>query len=113
MDERPRAASGATDDQPHTNGESLLNTDKAFAAYALILVSGVASLLTASVLVGFATLPSPGVFLEHVALGLAIRAGYKSIGGWNAADWSITGETAGEARVTAGILSSSSAAPNA
>lgn len=70
--------------------------DKHFALYAVILLSGVASAITASVMAGFATLPSPAVFLEHVALGLAIRASYKAIGGFDWADWSFTSDRRAE-----------------
>ena len=61
-----------------------MNNDKVFAAYALILVSGVASVITASVMASVAVLPSLAVFLEHLALSLLFRAAYKSIGGF---DW--------------------------
>jgi hypothetical protein len=63
-----------------------VKNDKIFAAYALILVGGCASVITASVMAGFATLPTFAVFLEHIALSLAFRAAYKSIGGF---DWVI------------------------
>jgi hypothetical protein len=76
----------------------------------LILVAAVGSLLTASVAAGIALAPSPLVFLEHVALGLAIRAAYKSIGGWNWADWSFGAEPAAEAPAEAALLHSSSGA---
>lgn len=75
-----------------------MDNDRAFAAFALILVLGVASMLTASVLfVGNGTWPSPPSFLEHVALGLLMRAGYKQIGGWSWADWSVAGDRTREA----------------
>ena len=67
-----------------------MDTEKRFVAYALVLVAAVASVLTASLFAGVARLPSPLVFLEHVALGLAMRASYKSMGGWNWADWTFT-----------------------
>lgn len=73
-----------------------MDNDKTFAAYALILIAGVASVITSSVLAGFASLPTPVVFLEHVALGLMMRASYKTIGGFDWADWSFgSDETAG------------------
>ena len=71
-----------------------MTNDKNFALYAVILVSGVASLITASVMAGFAALPSPLVFLEHLALGLTMRASYKTIGGFDWADWSFTSDHA-------------------
>jgi hypothetical protein len=86
-----------------------LDSDNAFTAYALILTSGVASVLTASVIAGVSTPPSAGVFLEHVLLGLAIRAAYKSMGGWNWAEWGFTGERAAEATAAAGLPSSPAA----
>jgi len=90
-----------------------LDSDNAFTVYALILISGVASVLTASVIAGAAIPPSPGVFLEHVLLGLAIRASYKSIGGWNGADWSFTSEASAEATAATGLPASSNPAANA
>jgi hypothetical protein len=71
-----------------------LDNDKVFTGYALILIAGVASVITSSVLAGFASLPTPAVFLEHVALGLMMRASYKTIGGFDWADWSFTRDRA-------------------
>ena len=90
-----------------------MDNDKALAGYALILIAGVASVLTASVLAGVTRLPSPVVFMEHVALGLMIRAAYKSLGGWNCADWSFTSEPAGEAAAAKAFPSPSSTTANA
>lgn len=61
-----------------------MSNDRAFAAYGLILIAGVASVITASVMAGVATLPSAFVFLEHLALSLLFRTAYKSFGGF---DW--------------------------
>lgn len=61
-----------------------MTNDRIFAAYALVLVAGVASVITASVTGGIAALPSAGVFLEHVALSFGFRAAYKSLDGF---DW--------------------------
>ena len=58
-----------------------MDNDKAFAAYALVIFAGVASVLTASVLSGTAALPSALVFLEHLAMSLALRTAYKSLDG--------------------------------
>jgi hypothetical protein len=75
-----------------------LDNDKAFAAYALILFLGVICMLTAAVTVlGTGTWPTPLHLAEHVTLGLAMRASYKWIGGWNPADWSVAGDGAGAA----------------
>jgi hypothetical protein len=72
--------------------EFALDRNKAFTIYALTLIAGVASVITASLMAGFATLPTPMVFVEHVALGLGIRAAYKYIGGFDLSDWTLTGE---------------------
>ena len=59
-----------------------MDNDRIFTIYALTLIGGVASVITASVLSGVATLPSAGVFLEHVAMSIAFRGAYKSFGGF-------------------------------
>ena len=69
-----------------------MNRNSIFVIYALTLIAGVASIITASLMAGFATLPTPLVFIEHVAMGLAIRAAYKYIGGFDLSDWTLTGE---------------------
>jgi hypothetical protein len=69
-----------------------LDRNKAFTIYALTLIAGVASVITASLMAGYATLPTPLLFVEHVALGLGIRAAYKYIGGFDLSDWTFTGE---------------------
>ena len=69
-----------------------MDRDKAFGIYAITLICAVASVITASVMAGFATLPSPMMFVEHVALGLGIRFAYKWVGGVDVADWTIFGE---------------------
>lgn len=61
-----------------------MDNDKIFAAYAVLLIAGVASVVTASVMAGIATVPTFGVFVEHVALSLTFRGMYKSFGGF---DW--------------------------
>jgi hypothetical protein len=63
-----------------------MHNDKLFTAYALVLIAGVASVLTASVVAGVAALPTPLGFVEHLAMSLLFRAAYKSIGGF---DWPI------------------------
>jgi hypothetical protein len=52
--------------------------------YALTLITIVASVITCSVMTGIATLPTAGVFLEHLALSAGFRAAYHSLGG---IDW--------------------------
>ena len=59
-----------------------MDNSNAFTVYALILIAGVASVITASVAAGVTTLPSMLVFAEHVGLSLLFRAAYKSFGGW-------------------------------
>jgi hypothetical protein len=61
-----------------------LDNDRVFATYACTLIAAITSVLAASVLAGFAVLPSTGVFLEHLAMSLGFRALYKSFGGF---DW--------------------------
>jgi hypothetical protein len=73
-----------------------VNNDKAFAIYALVLIGGVASVVTASVMAGYATFPTPLVFLEHVSLSLAFRWAYKTIGGFDMGDWSVLGDKVAE-----------------
>ena len=57
-----------------------MDNDKAFAVFAVALIGGVLSVITASVVAGFATAPSPLVFAEHVTMSLVFRAAYKSFG---------------------------------
>ena len=84
-----------------------MDNDRVFAIYALTLASGVTSIITASVLAGFTTLLSMGVFLEHVAMSLAFRGAYKSFGGF---DWIYTaGEIAGMITSNANPLSNTGA----
>ena len=52
--------------------------------YALTLIGIIGSVITASVMTGVATVPTTGVFLEHLALSLGFRTAYKSFGG---IDW--------------------------
>ena len=40
---------------------------------------------------GFASIPAPLVFLEHLALALFARGAYKSFGGFDITDWTLTG----------------------
>ncbi len=68
-----------------------------FTAYALTLFAAVASLITATVMAGVATLPSPLVFVEHLAMSLCFRAAYKGIGGFSWDDWSILSGAGAEA----------------
>ena len=67
-----------------------MGNDRLFIAYVLTLTAGLASILTASVMAGIATLPSPLVLLEHLVLSFGIRATYKWVGGFSWDDWSLT-----------------------
>lgn len=67
-----------------------MENDKAFAVYALLLIAGIGSLITALLVAGIASLPSPIGFAEHVALSLAMRASYKSFAGWDPSEWALT-----------------------
>jgi hypothetical protein len=61
-----------------------VDNDRAFTVYALTLVAIIGTVITASVMSGITTLPTAGVFLEHLALSAGFRAAYKSFGGL---DW--------------------------
>ena len=61
-----------------------MDNDRVFAPYAFTLIAAITSVITASVVAGFAVLPSTGVFLEHLAMSLGFRGLYKSFGGF---DW--------------------------
>ena len=58
-----------------------MDSDNRFTLYALILISAVASVISASVMSGIATVPAPIFVAEHLGLGLLFRASYKSFGG--------------------------------
>jgi hypothetical protein len=64
-----------------------LENDRAFTVYALTLIGIIGSVITAAVARGIATLPTAGVFLEHLALSVGFRTAYKSFGG---IDWVYT-----------------------
>ena len=64
-----------------------METDKALVAYALTLVTGTAAVLTLALSANFAMAPSPLMFLEHVALGIALRGAYKWAYGFETSDW--------------------------
>jgi len=58
-----------------------VENDKLFSLYAFTLLAGVASVATASIMAGYASLPSLAVFAEHLVLSLSVRGAYKSFGG--------------------------------
>jgi hypothetical protein len=61
-----------------------LANDRAFTVYALTLIAIITCVITATVVTGIATLPTAGVFLEHLALSAGFRAAYHSLDG---IDW--------------------------
>ena len=69
-----------------------MTNDKAFAAYALFLVTALLIVIGGLLASGIAQAPAPLVFAEHIALGLGMRAAYKSFGGWDWAEWSLTSD---------------------
>lgn len=87
---------------PRATEKWKLNDNRAFAAWALIVIAGSAALMIFLVLGLGATFPPLATLAEHVAMGLCVRAAYKSTGGWNWADWSIAGDLTGEARESEG-----------
>ncbi len=70
-----------------------MDNDKVFAAYALTLTLGVCAALAYAVNAGFATIPTPVVAFEHLAMSFGMRFAYKSIGGIDASDWNIFGSS--------------------
>jgi hypothetical protein len=71
------------------NRKVLVQNDRIFAIYAFGLISCVLSLLACSVSVGLASVPAFAVLVEHVAMGLAVRAAYKSLDGSNIVVWAL------------------------
>jgi hypothetical protein len=58
-----------------------MQNDKAFIVYATALVVGISSLVAFVLGTGASSLPTPLYLIEHVTLGLALRAYYKSFDG--------------------------------
>lgn len=81
-----------------------MNDDKVFAAYAFALIGGAAMVLTALLMAGIAHVPPAAMIVQEVGLGLLIRAAYKSIAGWNWADWSVTSDRIRETAETGGDM---------
>lgn len=73
-----------------------MNDNKAFAAWALFIITGAAILVTALTTTGLTTLPDPFTFAQKVAMGLSVRFAYKWFGGWDPAEWSIAGDASAE-----------------
>ena len=66
-----------------------MENDKLFAAYALVLVAGIGSVIAALLAVGMASPPDPLWLIEHLTFSLLMRASYKSLSGWDASEWSL------------------------
>jgi hypothetical protein len=58
-----------------------MQNDKVFIAYAIALIAGVGTLLAHVITSGASHTPTPAYLLEHVSLGLMVRAYYKSFDG--------------------------------
>lgn len=58
-----------------------MESNKAFGIYVAVLVGGILSVVSASVMAGVTTLPGVFTFVEHVSLSLLFRAAYKSFDG--------------------------------
>jgi hypothetical protein len=73
-----------------------MGNNSAFKGYVVLVVGGAALVIASLILAGIATVPPLTTFLTDVALGLAIRASYKQIGGWdwNEWKWSFAGDSA-------------------
>ena len=88
---------------PAHDGDDALSDNKAFAAWALFIVTGAAILVTALITTGLTSLSDPFTFLQKVAMGLSVRAAYKWFGGWDWNEWSIAGDAvASESHVPSG-----------
>jgi hypothetical protein len=66
-----------------------VENDKLFAAYALVLVAGIGSVIAALLAVGVASPPDPLGLIEHVTFSLLMRASYKSLDGWDWSEWTL------------------------
>lgn len=63
-----------------------MENDKYFSIYAFTILGALLAVVSATLQAGFTTLPSPLVFLEHIAMSLTVRAAYKSFG-WDWGFW--------------------------
>lgn len=73
-------------------GEAILDNDRNFAAYALLLLAGIVTVVISVVLANGRPFPGAFAFAEPVILGLTVRFAYKWIGGFDRADWSIASD---------------------
>lgn len=58
-----------------------MGNDKAFGIWVVALIAGISSVVTTQLIAGTATMPTFAVVVEHVGMGLLIRAAYKSFDG--------------------------------
>jgi len=56
-----------------------MNNDRVFSFYAATLIAGVLSVVTASVMAGYAAVPGVIGFVSHWILSLGFRAAYNSL----------------------------------
>ena len=66
-----------------------MDNDKAFIVYALVIFTGVATIMTTVLATSAPYLPSPLNIVEHLALSLGFRAAYKTMGGGGWEEWSL------------------------
>jgi hypothetical protein len=62
-------------------GETDMFNDKAFTAYAFLLITGTACVLTYAVVAQGGSFPPLVYMIEHLLMALALRAAYKSFDG--------------------------------
>ena len=86
-------------------GNTEVENDKLFSLYAFTILAGVASVATASIMAGIATMPSFAVFAEHIILSLCVRGAYHSFGG----PYPLFGSRTEEATVGAPAIASAEA----
>lgn len=55
-----------------------MESNRAFGIYAAVLVGGILSVISASVMAGVTAVPGALTFVEHVSMSLLFRAAYKS-----------------------------------
>jgi hypothetical protein len=58
-----------------------MENDKVFIAYAMALILGISIVVTTMIWIGTGHFPAVAFVIEHVSLGLLIRASYKSFDG--------------------------------
>ena len=58
-----------------------MSNDKDFTIYAIALIAGISTVLAIAISAGIGAMPSAATLVEHVGLGLLVRASYKSFAG--------------------------------